>query len=71
MLEDDDWLKMDKPPEWLQPVEQEEYDEWTPPPRQPLLPPPPPVSRHSLTCVQDTAMSFPTYSKQLTSVVSI
>jgi len=44
MLEDDDWLKMDRPPEWMQPVEQEEYDEWTPPPRQPLLPPPPPVS---------------------------
>ena len=48
MLEDDDWLKMEKPPEWLQPVEQEEYDEWIPPPRQPLLPPPPPVSRHCL-----------------------
>ena len=46
MLEDDEWLKMDRPPEWMQPVEPEEYDDWTPPPRQPLLPPPAPVSGH-------------------------
>ena len=50
VLEDDEWLKMDKPPEWMQPVEAEEYDEWTPPPRQPLLPPPAPVSEQCRGC---------------------
>jgi hypothetical protein len=39
--EDEEWLKMDQPPEWLLPPEKEEYDDWTPPERKPLIPPPP------------------------------
>ena len=47
--EDEEWLKMDQPPEWLLPPEKEEYDDWTPPERKPLIPPPP-VSHFQCVC---------------------
>ena len=42
--DEEDWLKMDHPPEWLRRVEVEEYDDWMPPP---VRPPPPEVMGHS------------------------
>lgn len=42
--DEEDWLKMDQPPEWLRRVEVEEYDDWVPPPVRPQ-PPPPEVCR--------------------------
>ena len=36
---EEDWLKMDHPPEWLRRVEVEEYDDWLPPPVRPQPPP--------------------------------
>lgn len=43
---EEDWLKMDHPPEWLRRVEVEEYDDWLPPPVRPQ--PPPEVHRELL-----------------------
>ena len=36
--DEDDWLKMVNPPEWLRRVEVEEYDAWLPPPVRPTAP---------------------------------
>ena len=41
--DEEDWLKMDQPPEWLMRVEVEEYDDWVPPSVHPQ-PLPPEVS---------------------------
>lgn len=37
--DEEDWLKMDQPPEWLRRVEIDEYDAWLPPPVRPAPPP--------------------------------